>query len=82
MCYMFSSVWTYLPTDAPDFHEGNLLNLVNSCAVIVIILAGSLYLRMENAKRERGERDYRIKNRTQLELEEIRYLHPQFRYKL
>ncbi|KAF9006194.1 MFS general substrate transporter, partial [Cyathus striatus] len=75
-------VWTYLPTDAPDYHKGNSLNLATSSAVIVLIILGWLLLRRENDKRERGERDYRLENKTHTELEEMGHLHPQFRYQL
>ncbi|KAF9006193.1 MFS general substrate transporter [Cyathus striatus] len=76
------AVWTYLPADAPNYHKGNSLNLATSSTVIVLIILGFLYLRRENAKRERGERDYRLENKTLAELEEMGYLHPQFRYQL
>ncbi|PPQ63106.1 hypothetical protein CVT24_005817 [Panaeolus cyanescens] len=54
------AVWTYLPSDAPNFHKGNSLNLATSCAVCLITALGGLYIRWENGKRDRGERDGRL----------------------
>ncbi|EPQ59892.1 MFS general substrate transporter [Gloeophyllum trabeum ATCC 11539] len=74
------AVWTYLPSDAPDYHEGNSLNLATSSAVCVLALIGVLYIKYENQKRASGARDYRLEGLTQQELEELGYLHPSFRY--
>ncbi|KAK6967120.1 putative transporter C11D3.18C [Favolaschia claudopus] len=76
------AVWTYLPTDAPDYHKGNSLNLGTTSAICVLTIVGAMYIRWENAKRERGERDHRVEGKTEKELEELGYLHPQYRYQL
>ncbi|KZT19730.1 MFS general substrate transporter [Neolentinus lepideus HHB14362 ss-1] len=74
------AVWTYLPMDAPDYHEGNSLNLATGSAVCVLALVGVLYIKWENRKRERGERDYRLEGLTAGEIEQLGYLHPRYRY--
>ncbi|KAG7094125.1 hypothetical protein E1B28_007737 [Marasmius oreades] len=74
------AVWTYLPMDAPDYHKGNSLNLATSSFSCVLVIIGVLYIQLENAKRARGERNYRLEGRTHKELEELGYLHPQFKY--
>jgi hypothetical protein len=74
------SVWTYLPTDAPNYHNGNSLNLATSAAACTLALIGLVYLRWENAKRDRGERDHRLEGKTAEEIEQLGYLHPSFRY--
>ncbi|KAL0564753.1 hypothetical protein V5O48_017286 [Marasmius crinis-equi] len=76
------AVWTYLPTDAPDYHKGNSLNLATSSLSCVLVIIGVLYIRMENAKRARGERDYRLEGKTVEEIEALGYLHPHFRYQV
>jgi len=77
-----NSVWTYLPTDAPDYHDGNSLNLGTSALGCVLVIIGWIYIRIENAKRARGERDYRLEGKSQREIEELGYLHPEFRYQV
>lgn len=79
---MWPSVWTYLPQDAPNYHNGNSLNLATSIFVCLLALIGILYIRWENAKRARGERDYRLEGKTQEQLENLGYLHPRFRYQI
>ncbi|KAJ6498298.1 MFS general substrate transporter [Mycena vulgaris] len=76
------AVWTYLPTDAPNYHKGNSLNLGTTSAICLLTIVAGLYIRWENAKRDRGERDYRLDGKTAKELEELGYLHPHFRYQL
>ncbi|KAF9038516.1 MFS general substrate transporter [Panaeolus papilionaceus] len=76
------AVWTYLPSDAPNYHKGNSLNLATSCAVCVITALGGLYIRWENKKRDRGERDRRLEDKTKEEIEQLGYLHPNFRYQM
>ena len=60
----YFSVWTYLPRDAPNFHNGNSLNLGTGCLVFTLTIVEALYIRWENDKRERGERDYRCDGKT------------------
>jgi len=76
------AVWTYLPTDAPAYQKGSSLNLATSCMVCVLVFIGAIYVRWENAKRERGERDYRLQNKTPEEIETLGSLHPRFRYQV
>lgn len=76
------AVWTYLPTDAPNYHNGNSLNLSTSCGICVLTVIGFFYLRHENAKRDRGERDYRVHGKTPSEIEQLGYLHPNYRYQI
>lgn len=76
------AVWTYLPQDAPNYHNGNSLNLATSIFVCLLALIGILCIRWENAKRARGERDYRLEGKTQEQLENLGYLHPRFRYQI
>ncbi|KAI5117896.1 hypothetical protein M0805_001553 [Coniferiporia weirii] len=76
------AVWTYLPTDAPNYHHGNSLNVSTSSLCCVLIVIGALYIKWENAKRARGERDYRLVGKSTQEIEQLGYLHPRFRYQL
>ncbi|KAL0060603.1 hypothetical protein AAF712_012606 [Marasmius tenuissimus] len=75
-------VWTYLPTDAPDYHNGNSLNLATSSLACVLVIIGVLYIRLENVKRARGERNYRLEGKTPEQIEALGYLDPRFRYQV
>ncbi|KAF9269208.1 MFS general substrate transporter [Marasmius fiardii PR-910] len=72
------AVWTYLP----DYHKGNSLNLATSILSGMLVLLLFAYIRWENAKRERGERNYRLEGKDGKEIEELGYLHPGFRYQV
>ncbi|KAJ7281366.1 MFS general substrate transporter [Mycena rebaudengoi] len=61
---------------------GNSLNLGTTSAICVLTVAAAVYIRWENAKRSRGERDYRLNDKTAQQVEELGYLHPRFRYQL
>ncbi|TEB22549.1 MFS general substrate transporter [Coprinellus micaceus] len=76
------AVWTYAPGDAPDYRKGNLANLSCCSAIVVIVSLTALYVRWENKKRERGERDHRVEGKTEDELRNLGYKHPQFRYQI
>ena len=47
------------------------------CALGVI---GICYVKWENAKRERGERDHRLQGISEAEEKVLGYRHPKFRY--
>ncbi|RDB15354.1 hypothetical protein Hypma_004653 [Hypsizygus marmoreus] len=76
------AVWTYIPSDAPDYYNGNSLNLATSSAVCCLAVIGALYVRWENGKRERGERDHRLEGKSREEIEQLGSLHPSFRYQI
>ncbi|PPQ75426.1 hypothetical protein CVT26_015385 [Gymnopilus dilepis] len=76
------AVWTYIPTDAPDYHHGNTLNLSTAVTVCFITLFNGWYILRENNRRARGERDSRLTDKTLEEIEQLGYLHPGFRYQL
>ena len=75
-------VWTYLPADAPKYHKGNSINLATSSLAFVLMVFAGLYVRWENEKRERGERDHRLEGKTAEEIQNLGYLHPRFRYQM
>jgi hypothetical protein len=74
------AVWTYIPSDAPNYHNGNSLNLATATATCVLAMVGRFYAQWENAKRARGERNYRLEGKTEEEIAQLGYLHPDFRY--
>jgi len=76
------AVWTYLPSDSPNFHKGNSLNLGTASFTVALTVFGILYLRWENAKRDRGERDSRLQGKTKEEIRDMGYRHPKFRYQI
>ncbi|KAF7308966.1 putative transporter C11D3.18C [Mycena kentingensis (nom. inval.)] len=73
------AVWTYLPSDAPNYHNGNSLNLSTASSILALSILASLYIRWENAKRDRGERDSRVEGLDEEQQRQLGYRHPNFR---
>ncbi|KAF5319115.1 hypothetical protein D9611_014104 [Ephemerocybe angulata] len=76
------AVWTYAPSDAPDYRKGNLANLSACSAIFVIVSLTALYIAWENRKRARGERDHRLEGLSEKETMRLGYRHPRFRYQI
>ena len=77
-CSAFIGTFVYLKKDAPHYILGHSVCLGAMVCCFVLTVAQMGYLRWENGKRERGERDGR------LGVEEWRlgHRHPRFRYTL
>jgi hypothetical protein len=73
-------MWIFLPSEAPSFHGGNLLNLLSGITMSLLIAYGTLYLQNENSKRDRRERDYQLECMSEETVQSLGYRHPNFRY--
>jgi len=76
------AMWLYVPSDAPDFRRGNVLNLVSGVILLVMTIWGYLYLKHENGKRDRGKRDDMLLGKSEEEIQSMGYRHPNFRYQI
>jgi len=74
------ATWTYLPTDAPNYHKGNSINLAAMCLFFVVTIIGTVYCKWENNQRDEGKRDNRLIGLTEEEAQNLGWQHPQFRY--
>ncbi|KAI9762658.1 MAG: hypothetical protein M4579_000276 [Chaenotheca gracillima] len=75
-CAAFIATFTYLPQDAPKYVAGHSINIGVLALCLVLTLANMLYVRVENAKRASGKRDFRLQGDESL----LGYKHPNFRY--
>ncbi|KAJ3573726.1 hypothetical protein NP233_g2248 [Leucocoprinus birnbaumii] len=73
-------MWVFVPSEAPEFRVGNMLNLISGVIMIFSIALEALYLKAENSKRERGDRDDRLSGLAGDEGISLGYRHPSFRY--
>ncbi|KAJ7127847.1 hypothetical protein C8R44DRAFT_616316, partial [Mycena epipterygia] len=76
------STWTYISSDAPNYHKGNTLNLAGMAIVLVLTVATMVHMKWENTQRDRGVRDYRLVGLTPAEEAQLGHLHPKLRYKI
>ncbi|KAG6552268.1 hypothetical protein Mapa_006119 [Marchantia paleacea] len=70
----------YRAKDAPHYLLGHCVVMGYLVIALIASVYFSLALAAENRKRERGERDYRIKAGTEEERADMGDLHPSFRY--
>ena len=73
-----AGVWAYVQTDAASgYRAGNTFNLSCAASLCVGCVSLMLWQRFENAKRARGERDYRLQKSN---VDTLGTLHPSFRF--
>ncbi|KAJ5355850.1 hypothetical protein N7517_010459 [Penicillium concentricum] len=75
------STWSFLPFDAPDYHIGNGLNLATSS--VSLILAASLwaYMAWDNKRRDRVDIAAALRGLSQLQIQDLDWRHPGFRWR-
>ncbi|TLD32803.1 hypothetical protein PspLS_00254 [Pyricularia sp. CBS 133598] len=78
-CSAFIGTFIYLSDHAPRYILGHAIALGALCLTFVLTCVLIAYLRWENGKRERGERDDRL---LQPDAHRLGHRHPRFRYTL
>ncbi|KAI9818389.1 MAG: hypothetical protein M1827_000447 [Pycnora praestabilis] len=78
-CAAFIATFTYLQADAPDYITGHAINAGMLVFSLLLTVINLLYIRQENGKRARGERDDRL---TEGDAGMLGHRHPNFRYTL
>lgn len=79
--HVVSCTWLYLRKYAPRYKPGNIFNLISCSCAIAISLGLTFYVRWENRQRDLGRRDYRVEGKTEEEIQELGYRHPEYRLK-
>ncbi|OLN83078.1 putative transporter C1002.16c-like protein 22 [Colletotrichum chlorophyti] len=83
----FLASFTYVKTEAPQYIKGHFINFGSLIGLFIIGTILPLYMKWENKKRERGDRDHRLdaSRRNGLAREELEFrlgwMHPSFRFK-
>ncbi|CAH0044472.1 unnamed protein product [Clonostachys solani] len=81
----FLASYAYIKTSAPRYVEGHSLNIAFNACLLLVGAASLWWMRRENARRERGDRDHRLHNlppgvsRTEHEMF-LGWDHPRFRF--
>ncbi|ORY00896.1 major facilitator superfamily domain-containing protein, partial [Clohesyomyces aquaticus] len=74
------ATWTYVAKDAPKYHTGHSINLGGQIGVLFLALGGIAYCNWENKQRAQGKRDHRLQGKTEEEIRDLGYRHPEYRY--
>ena len=78
------ATWTYLPWDGPMYPIGNGLNLAVSGAIGVASIGGLVWMKMDNKKRDQrtpAEKEELLAGMTQVDIGNLDWKHPDFRWK-
>lgn len=75
------SMWSYLPFDAPDYRIGNGLNVATSTLIFVLSILLLLYMLADNKKRSKTDASTQLAGLSQLEIQDLEWKHPHFRWK-
>ncbi|PWN97948.1 MFS general substrate transporter [Tilletiopsis washingtonensis] len=81
-CGGLIATWSYLPRHAPNYVPGNALNLACGALIIILTLMLTALLTRENARRKRGDRDYRLESLSPEQEELLAHQHPRFRLRV
>ncbi|KAF4122211.1 Major Facilitator Superfamily [Geosmithia morbida] len=75
------SCWAFLPTDAPNYHIGNGLNLATSGSILILSSLTLLWMNKDNIKRSQRDLDTELAGLTQQQIEDLDWKHPGFRWR-
>lgn len=74
------ATWSFLPSDAPNYHTGNGLNLATSSVILITCAIVLLWMRHDNAKRARRSVEEELAGMSQSGVEDLDWKHPGFRW--
>jgi len=77
----FGGAARLVPTPDPR-SAGNALNLACGALIIILTLMLTALLTRENARRKRGDRDYRLEGLSPEQEELLAHQHPRFRLRV
>ncbi|KAL6708111.1 hypothetical protein ACN47E_003545 [Coniothyrium glycines] len=75
------STWSFLPSDAPNYHIGNGLNLATSSCILICSVGLLFWMKWSNKKRESIDVDQELAGKSAGEIEELDWRHPSFRWR-
>lgn len=75
------STWSFLPTDAPNYHIGNGLNLATSSMVLILSIALLFWMKMDNKRRESKNIDGALAGLSLKQIQDLDWRHPAFKWK-
>ncbi|KAF7893379.1 uncharacterized protein EAF02_000917 [Botrytis sinoallii] len=75
------STWSFLPTDAPNYHIGNGLNLATGTTILILSIALLFWMKMDNKKREARDVDAELDGLSQKQIQDLDWRHPGFKWK-
>jgi len=75
------STWSFLPTDGPNYHIGNGLNLATNGTFFLVAVGILFWMKADNKKRDGRSVEEELAGMTQAEIQDLDWKHPAFRWK-
>lgn len=75
------STWSFLPFDGPNYPIGNGLNLATSSCILLLSIVLLFWIKWDNSKRAKRNVDSELAGRSQLEIQDLDWKHPAFRWR-
>ncbi|KAH6999449.1 retrograde regulation protein 2 [Ilyonectria destructans] len=75
------ATWSFLPTDGPNYHIGNGLNLATSSVIFLSSICLLAWMKFDNRRRENKNIEEELGGFTQGEIQNLDWQHPAFRWR-
>lgn len=75
------STWSFLPSDAPNYHIGNGLNLATSSTTLILGAGLWMYMLWDNRRRERIDVHSALAGFSQQQIQDMDWRNPGFRWR-
>lgn len=75
------STWSFLPTDTPNYHIGNGLNLATSTTTLIIAILLLFWMIANNKQRDKKDVDVELAGLSQKKIQDLDWRHPAFRWR-
>jgi MFS family permease len=76
-----ASTWSFMSSDAPNYHIGNGLNLATSSTTLIIATIMLFWMWRDNKKREERSIEEELAGLDQQTIEDLDWKHPAFRWR-
>lgn len=75
------STWSFLPSDAPNYHIGNGLNLATSTTTLLVGAGLWAYMAWDNRRRDRVDVRTILEGLSQQQIQDLDWRNPAFRWR-
>lgn len=75
------STWSFLPSDAPNFHIGNGLNLATSSLILLLGAGLWMWITWDNRRRSKVDVNAALAGLSQLQIQDMDWRNPAFRWR-
>lgn len=75
------ATWSFIPSDAPNYHIGNGLNLASSSIILITSTIFLFWMKRDNKKREGRSVEEELAGMSREEIQDLDWKHPAFRWR-